>query len=171
MRPSVAEGRHRAPKVTPDDLRNRCGDVRKSTKIPCFDLGGALGALGTSPGTPPTPKMSENTLFFTLAKHLQQLRCCRSAGTHTKKITTVLSPRKLFSKTGDAFALRERLRKNWRASRPSRQHKKCRWPRPSCHLPTPADTTTPDLPPFTLSLARRLSEAHMDKLQSTLEMF
>ena len=66
MRPSVAEGRHRAPKVTPDDLRNRSGDVRKSTKILCFDLGGALGALGTSPGTPPTLKMSENTLFSRL---------------------------------------------------------------------------------------------------------
>ena len=50
-----------------------------------------------------------------------------------------------------------------RASRPSRQHfKKCRWPQPSCHLPTPADTTTPGLPLFTLSSARRLSEAHMD---------
>ena len=66
MRPSVAEGRHRAPKVTPNDLRNRSGDVRKSMKIPCFDLGGALGALGASRGTPPTPKMSKNTLFSCL---------------------------------------------------------------------------------------------------------
>ena len=63
MRPSVAEGRHRAPKVTPNGLRNRPGDVRKSTKNPRFDLGGALGALGASRGTPPTPKISENTIF------------------------------------------------------------------------------------------------------------
>ena len=66
MRPSVAEGRHRAPKVIPNGLRKRPGDVRKSTKNPRFDLGGALGALGTSPGTPPTRKMSENTLFSRL---------------------------------------------------------------------------------------------------------
>ena len=63
MRPSVAAGRHRSPKVTPNGLRNRPGDVRKPTKDPCFDLGGALGALGASRATPPTPKMNENTLF------------------------------------------------------------------------------------------------------------
>ena len=52
VRPSVAEGRHRAPKVTPDNLRHRSGDVRKSTKIPCRGFGGALGALGASRGIP-----------------------------------------------------------------------------------------------------------------------
>ena len=66
MRPSVAESRHRVPKVTPNGLRNRPGDDRKSMKSLCFDLGGALGALGASRDTPPTPKMSENTLFSCL---------------------------------------------------------------------------------------------------------
>ena len=84
MRPSVAESRHRVPKVTPNGLRNRPGDDRKSMKSLCFDLGGALGALGASRGTPPTPKMSKNTLFFMLATHPQQWRCCRLAGTPRK---------------------------------------------------------------------------------------
>ena len=91
MRPSVAESRHRVPKVTPNGLRNRPGDDRKSMKSPCFDLGGALGALGASRATPPTPKMSKTTLFFMLAKHPQQLRCCRSAGT-PHKTSRLFSP-------------------------------------------------------------------------------
>ena len=47
---------------------------------------------------------------------------------------------------------------------PAKQIDAGRWPHPSCHLPRPADTTTPGIPLLTLSSARRLSEAHMDNL-------
>ena len=92
MRPRIAESRHRVPKVTPNGLRNRPGDDRKSMKSLCFDLGGALGALGASRGTPPTPKMSKNTLFLTLATHQQQLRCCRSPRPRTNKFQRFFPP-------------------------------------------------------------------------------
>ena len=72
-------------------------------------------------------------------------------------------PRRLMSKDWRWFCPPRASAKNWRWSRPSRQcFKKGRWPRLSCHLPRPADTTTPGLPLLTLSSARRLSEAHMD---------
>ena len=91
------------------------------------------------------------------------MRSCRSAGARTRKVAMVSSPRRLISKDWRWFCPPRAPAKNWRWSRPSRQcFKKGRWPRPSCHLPRPADTTTPGLPLLTLSSARRLSEAHMD---------
>ena len=49
--------------MTPNDRKNRPGDVPKSMKNSCCSLGCALGALGASRGTPPTPKVSENSFF------------------------------------------------------------------------------------------------------------
>ena len=67
MRPSVAEGRHRAPKVTPNGLKNRSGDPRESMTIHAVASGvpwALSGRLGVPP--PPTPKMSKNLLFSCL---------------------------------------------------------------------------------------------------------
>ena len=106
MRPSVAEGRHRAPKVTPNGLRNRPGDVRKSTKNPCFDLGGALGALGASPGTPPTPKMSE----------IHFVHACQTSTT----IALLSFSRNAYAPIHDGFLPQDSGFKHWRCFCPPR---------------------------------------------------
>ena len=68
-------------------------------KNPCCGLRGALGALGVSRGTPLAPKMLQNTVFPTLAEHLKEPCALCSAGTRTKKMAMVLSPKNMFSKS------------------------------------------------------------------------
>ena len=164
MRPSVAAGRHRDPNVTPNGLKKRPGDPQKSMKSTCCGLRGALDALKGVSGYPPGSKNGSKYCFTYACRTSERtLRSCRSAGARTRKVAMVSSPRRLISKDWRWFCPPRASAKNWRWSRPSRQcFKECRWPRPSCHLPRPSDTTTSGLPLFTLSSARRLSEAHMD---------
>ena len=99
VRPSVAAGRHREPNVTPNGLKKRPGDPQKSMRNPCCGLRGALGALGVSRGTPLAPKMLQNPVSPPLAEHLKEPCALCSAGTRTKKIAMVLSPKNMFSKS------------------------------------------------------------------------
>jgi hypothetical protein len=160
----VAAARHRDPDVTPNGLKKRPGDPQKSMKSTCCGLRGALDAPKGVSGYPPGCKNDSKSCFTYPSRTSQStLRSCRSAGTRTRKVAMVSSPRTLISKDWRWCCPPRAHAKNWRGSRPSRQcFKKGRWPRPSCHLPRPADTTAPGLPLLTLSSARRLSEAHMD---------
>ena len=110
VRPSVAEGRHREPNVTPNCVKKRPGDPQKSMKNPCCGLRGALGALGVSRGTPLAPKMTQNTVLPTLAEHLKE-PCAHVVQQERvrKKLRWFRPPGTCFQKAGAGFVLHERL--------------------------------------------------------------
>ena len=112
VRPSVAAGRHREPNVTPNGVKKRPGDHQKSMTNPCCGLRGALGALGVSRGTPLAPKMLQNTVFPTLAKHLKE-PCAHVVQQERvrNKLRWFCPPRTCFQKAGAGFVLHERLQK------------------------------------------------------------